>query len=102
MIAINEIISPEGESPARWRARVDGHTGTGVMCGVLFTDGAHAEPISDMLARKLMAAVGTSVTVTPWDEPAVGDEPAALIPEPAVGDAPVVEDEPEPAPRRRR
>jgi hypothetical protein len=38
------------------------------MCDVLFTNGEHGEPIRDTQARKLLAAMGSSVVVTPWDE----------------------------------
>lgn len=66
-IALADILSPDGQDPARWRVKVTGHAGSGIMCGVLFTDGVCAEPVRDTQARKLMAAIGNSVVVTPWD-----------------------------------
>jgi hypothetical protein len=64
---LSSIVSPDGEDPARWRVRVIGHAGTGIMCGMLFTDGVCAEPARDTQARKILAAIGVGVVVEPWE-----------------------------------
>jgi len=68
-VQLSDIITPDGQDPARWRAKRQG-TGAEMVCGATFVDGVTPAPITDRQARRLIAALGDAVTVEPWGRPA--------------------------------